>query len=194
MNEIEVKLVVEGDPEDMRGKLRTLGATESAPRLFEDNRLYDTPGRDLGRSHRILRLRSVGARHVVTFKAPLNETPDDSRYKIRIEHETTVGDPEVVARIFDGLGYAPAWRYQKFRHSFRLGGLHIELDETPIGTFLELEGPQDEIDGAAASLGFGPADYVTKTYRDLATEHGGGGEPADLLFPPPVPGEASTPG
>ena len=37
-------------------------------------------------------------------------------------------------------------------------GLLIELDETPIGAFVELEGPAEAIDRAATELGFGKSD------------------------------------
>ena len=54
--------------------------------------------------------------------------------------------------------------------------MHAVLDEAPIGNFLELEGPKDEIDRWAGALGFTSADYVTGTYRDLyeawCEEHG----------------------
>jgi len=52
------------------------------------------------------------------------------------------------------------FRYEKYRTTFRLpdsnawaNGLLIELDETPIGTFVELEGPAAAIDRAAEELG-----------------------------------------
>jgi hypothetical protein len=48
--------------------------------------------------------------------------------------------------------------------------LVAELDETPIGTFLELEGSRAAIDRAARGLGFGPADYIVETYVALFIE------------------------
>ena len=38
------------------------------------------------------------------------------------------------------------------------------VDETPIGTFLEIEGPVATIHAAAAALGRGPRDYVDRSY------------------------------
>jgi len=53
------------------------------------------------------------------------------------------------------------FRYEKYRTTFRLpdsnawaNGLLIELDETPIGNLVELEGPAAAIDRAAEELGF----------------------------------------
>ena len=72
----------------------------------------------------------------------------------------------------------PCFRYEKFRTTYRLPGirnLKVEVDETPIGLFLELEGPGREIDRAAARLGFGPAEYITKSYGALFMEERGVG-------------------
>jgi len=63
----------------------------------------------------------------------------------------------------------------------------VELDVTPIGVFVELEGSPRVIDRAARLLGWGPADYITKSYRALyldACRHRG--LPArDMVFRPP---------
>ena len=47
----------------------------------------------------------------------------------------------------------------------------ITVDETPIGVFLELEGPAAWIDGTAAALGFHVADYVTDSYAALYRQY-----------------------
>jgi hypothetical protein len=41
------------------------------------------------------------------------------------------------------------------------------LDETPIGNFVELEGPRRTIDRAAALLGRSRSDYLTGSYASL---------------------------
>jgi adenylate cyclase class 2 len=83
------------------------------------------------------------------------------------------------------------FRYEKFRTTFRLPAsnawakrLIIELDETPIGVFLELEGPANAIDRAAKALGFETRDYVLANYVTLYREYcrGRGEEPHDMLF------------
>jgi hypothetical protein len=63
-------------------------------------------------------------------------------------------------------------------------GLLLELDKTPIGIFLELEGPATAIDRAAHSLGFAKRDYVVANYMVLYREHcrGRGEKPRDMLF------------
>ncbi len=185
MQEIEVKLPV-GDADDARARLGRAGAVARTPRQFEDNRLYDDASRTLKGRREVLRLRSVGDANVVTFKKPLAVDYEDGRYKVRVEHETTVGNAAEMDEVFRGLGLRPVWRYQKFRQSYVLGEVHVELDETPIGVYIELEGAPDAIDAAAGALGFGPDDYVTKTYRQLHEEHAGHADPGDLVFPPPA--------
>ncbi|MGB6683136.1 MAG: hypothetical protein WBH24_05760, partial [Candidatus Acidiferrum sp.] len=62
--------------------------------------------------------------------------------------------------------------------------LLIELDETPIGTFVELEGPPPAIDRAARELGFSSFDHIVKNYLVLYVEdcRRQGIEPKDMLF------------
>ncbi len=120
-------------------------------------------------------------------------------YKIREEHEVRVEDAGELGRVFEGMGLSPWFRYEKYRSTYRLPGLPgllVELDETPIGDFLELEGDPAAIDRAAALLGFGPADYITKSYGILFLEQRrsagggeaslGGGGTGDMLFPSPA--------
>ena len=63
----------------------------------------------------------------------------------------------------------PTFRYEKFRTAYRLprSRLHLDLDETPVGVFLELEGEPRAIDRAARALGFAPSDYIRGTYWDV---------------------------
>ena len=65
--------------------------------------------------------------------------------------------------------------------------LLIEIDETPVGTFVELEGPMDAIDRAAQELGFSKRDYITKSYLQVYVEEcrHRGEEPRNMLFSVP---------
>jgi adenylate cyclase class 2 len=81
------------------------------------------------------------------------------------------------------------FRYEKFRTTYaltRLRSLKIELDETPIGTFLELEGPIAAIDRAARLLGYSRSDYITATYGSLylAGCRRRARKPGDMVFQP----------
>ena len=43
--------------------------------------------------------------------------------------------------ILRALGYAPSFRYEKFRAEWTDGKGQVVVDETPIGNFCEIEGP-----------------------------------------------------
>ncbi len=117
---------------------------------------------------------------MLTLKGPL---PGEFRHKVRAEHETNVGDAREAERILRGIDLKPAWRYQKYRTEFELEGLHVCLDETPLGCFVELEGEPEAIDRVAAALGFSADAYIRDSYRDLEEKRAAalGREPGDLI-------------
>jgi adenylate cyclase class 2 len=107
---------------------------------------------------------------------------------VRQETEVTVSSPEQAERILEGLGFRPWFRYEKFRTTYRLKELPelvIDLDETPIGAFLELEGPPEAIDRAAGRLGYGPRAYLRESYYELFERERAraGLERGRMLFP-----------
>lgn len=198
--EIEIKLRV-ANIGAMRRKLRRIGA-KPQPRLFEHNTLFDSSDNEILNSGRMLRVRvekSAAGRMqrrpvprpsgVLTYKAPRSaefEQPS-SRYKEREEIEIDFHPADNLEPIFRGIGLHPSFHYEKFRTLYTLPGLsnlHACLDETPIGNFLELEGPPVAIDRAAHVLGFTPQDYITGTYWDLhvADCRGRNVIPGDLVF------------
>jgi adenylate cyclase class 2 len=163
-HEIEVKLRLES-AEKGRRWLRQCGFQVSRRRLFESNTVYDTPGNDLRRKGFLLRVRRVGKTSTLTFKG--RAIP--ARHKTRPEIETLVSDPDMLSQILEKLGYRPVFRYEKYRTEYRRGedaGV-VTLDETPIGNFLELEGPPDWIDAAATMLGYRAGDYILLSYGSL---------------------------
>jgi adenylate cyclase class IV len=195
--EIEIKLRITNQPSIER-KIIALGATPH-PRVQEQNTLYDTPQSHLRQRHMLLRLRiETPAPHhkptgktervILTSKAPpppqQNKKP--SHYKIRAEREQVVTiSSRQYAKALIALGFCPTFRYDKFRTTFRLPNLHLDLDETPAGTFLELEGHPKAIDRAAKALGFTKNAYLRATYWDLyaAACRRRGTKPKNMLFP-----------
>jgi adenylate cyclase class 2 len=178
--EIEVKLPFRSAGE-AREALQGLGAREVGARRFEDNIVLDRVHDSLASQGKLLRLRRYGDESTVTFKAPV---PGRHRHKVREEHETTVADFQAARRILQHLGFETRYRYQKYRTLLELGPLHVCIDETPIGCFVELEGRPQEIDRAASAMGRGEADYVLETYRELheRVARARGEEPGDLVF------------
>ena len=170
--EIELKFPV-ADPEALQTRLPNLGFRLVTPRTYEHNTLFDTPARDLRAKRQILRLREYGGIHTLTHKRIDDTNSDTSRYKIRIETETTVSDPHALAAIFAQLGYQPVFLYEKYRTEFSIfdpatqSTPHLVIDETPIGTYAELEGPTDWIDRTLAELNVDPATSLTDSYGKL---------------------------
>lgn len=180
MLEVEVKLAVPS-LEDIREKLRSVG-WQPGERLFERNSLYDTPEEGLRRGGRLLRVRQTGGRGVLTVKMP---AVGGGPHKVREEHNLD-GPPESLEAIVKALGFEPSWRYEKYRTRYAKAGEPgvIELDETPIGIYLELEGPPQWIDATASALGFDAAGYITDSYGDLFVAWQGqqAAPPRDMVF------------
>ena len=202
--EIEVKLRV-SDVAEMHRKLLNLGASYKG-RVHERNTLYDTPASDFHRRGGLLRIREEtpapslavvgpretrrhsipkGRRTILTSKAAPPPSNVGRRYKEKLERELVVsGSPAQWDRILRSLGLRPGFRYEKFRSIFGVFGLVLDLDETPAGAFLELEGQPAAIDRAARSLGFTPRDYYRGTYWDVyvAECRQRGRTPRNMLF------------
>jgi len=174
--EREIKIRVSG-PEAAREALTRVGAALVRLRHFEDNVLFDDPAGSLRSTGAALRLRVTPNGGVLTFKGP---RAIEEGMKVREERETFVEDPDVIPAILKRLGYRPVFRYQKYRESWTHRGQEIEVDETPIGTFLEIEGDAEGIQAVAADLGYQPADYLSESYVGLFFAQGGQG---DMVFP-----------
>ena len=163
-------------PSEARALVEGIGATPSRPRHFEDNVLFDDATASLRASGRALRLRRTAAAGILTYKGPRLAA---GGIKSRPEIEVTVGDADAAQQVLEALGYRKAFRYQKYRQAFHWRDAEIVIDETPMGTFLEVEGPIETIHAAATALGRGPADYVDESYAALFLATGKGG---DMVF------------
>ena len=183
--EIEIKLPI-GGVKQARRLLRAAGFHVAKRRVFEENVLYDTQASELRHSSRLLRIRATGRSYKLTFKG----APEPGKHKNREEIETFVDDGSALDAILQRLGFAAVFRYEKFRTEFQRGNSKgvATLDETPIGTYLELEGDPQWIDGTARKLGYEEKDYITASYARLFQEwrERNGSAAADMLFPKTV--------
>jgi adenylate cyclase class 2 len=173
--ESEVKLRVQ-DPEWARQTLKRVGALPGEPRHFEDNVFLDDPAGSVLARGCLLRVRRVGERGMLTFKGPRQVVEG---IKSREEIELALPDPDIGMRLFAALGFTPIFRYQKYREVYRFRDVEVVIDETPIGTFLEIEGEIKAIHGAAAALGYRAEDYIADSYAALFYAAGGRG---DMVF------------
>lgn len=159
--ERELKFVgVEIEP--LRDRLLELEAERVAAAGFEDNWVFDREGGQLQARGCVLRLRVDAKGATLTFKGPASW---DGQTKLRVEHETRVADHEQMEKLLEALGYEVATRYQKMREEWRLGGVVISLDHTPIGDFAEFEGDGGE--KVAKRCGFDPEKAERRSYIEL---------------------------
>lgn len=163
--EIEIKFRVP-DLRALARRLRAAGFRLVTPRTHEMNTLYDLPGAVLRARKELLRLRKYGVEWKLTHKSGSQK----ARHASRIELETSVGDGKKMDLILRALGYAPSFRYEKFRAEWSDGKGQVVVDETPIGNFCEIEGKSKWIDATAKKLGVSAADYITKNYATLFAE------------------------
>ena len=163
--ETEIKFRV-ADLRALARKLRGAGFRVVTPRTHEMNTLYDLPGEVLRARKELLRIRKYGSEWTVAHKSKGRI----GRHNSRTELETSVGDGRTMDLILRALGYAPSFRYEKFRSEWTDGKGHVVVDETPVGNFCEIEGAPRWIDATAKKLGVTTANYITKNYAGLFLE------------------------
>ena len=167
MIEREVKLFFPSADAARRAVLAA-GAAASVSRRLQDDALYDTPDELLRSKGSIVRVRterwSDGSEtSTLTLKGPVQPGP----MKMREEHETRVDTGDALRQVLDVLGLRPWFRYQKYREEFSAANVVIAIDETPVGTFVELEGGEEAIDSMTRALGRSRDDFILDSYYRL---------------------------
>lgn len=166
------------DHSELRSRLEALEAENQGASALEENWIYDQAGH-LADAGSLLRLRYDRRGVRFTFKGPARF---EGSVKVRVEHETEVGDGATLQRILESLGYEQVRRYQKYREEWLLGSVMISLDHTPIGDFAEVEG--DECETVARRLNLGPDQVERRNYlrlyEDYLKQHPDA--PPDMVF------------
>ncbi|GDY30092.1 class IV adenylate cyclase [Gandjariella thermophila] len=147
------------------------------------DRYFDYPDRRLSNAGRELRLRTVETadgrrRSILTYKEP----PVDAASGSKPEHETTVGDAEVIATALAALGVENFLSFEKRCTNYRFTAHGRELLATLVRVpelgdevFIELEtivGTEDVADAlrvvraVLAELGVSESDLSSETYTD----------------------------
>ncbi|WP_297217889.1 class IV adenylate cyclase [uncultured Desulfovibrio sp.] len=138
---------------------------------FESNDIYDTPDNAFLRGHRLLRLRrqeyADRTDYALTLKLPAQTV---NGFKRREEYETAVQDGDVMHRILQGQGYVLAAHYEKFRESWRLHDVAVDMDILPFGQFIEIEGPEEAICRVAQLLDLDRQPTSTDSYHTLHSQ------------------------
>jgi len=166
MIEREIKLRY-ASTADARSAVLATGATPLRSRRLQADALLDTDDHALQRRRCVLRMRRESDQSVLTFKGPVHS----GSMKVRDEHESTVGDGEAMLRVLQELGFRVSFRYEKYREEYAAGDVTVAIDETPVGTFVEIEGSETGILALSAALGRSSADFVLESYRALFLRH-----------------------
>ena len=166
MLEREVKLRFDS-PEQARALILAAGATPLRCRRLQEDALLDTEDETLRRRRCVLRIRTEAGKSLLTFKGPVQP----SRMKVRDEFETVVSDGEVLQRVLEELGLHVWFRYEKYREEYAAEDVTVALDETPVGTYVEIEGGEQAILTMTAALGRTTADFILDSYRGLFIQH-----------------------
>ena len=181
--ETEVKIPVT-DLDHVRMALQRARAIVAMPMAREVNFLLDMDDGRLREQGCLLRLRQHGDRRLLTFKGPATYR---GAVKERPEHETTIGELERTREIFEKLGYAVFMKYEKDREEWVLDKYAVVLDRTPMGFFVEIEGPAEGLGKIADLLGLQTSAAVQGSYVSLWLEHRARHPeldlPNDMVFP-----------
>ncbi len=165
----------------LRERLPELEAERLGESGREENWVFDRHG-ELFERGCLLRLRTDRHGAWLTFKGPARF---EGQVKVREEQEVGLSDPHAAVRILEALGFAVVRRYQKRREEWRLGGVTVALDHTPIGDFAEFEG--DGAETVATRCGFDPERAERRNYLQLYDDHleEHPDAPRDMVFPSP---------
>jgi adenylate cyclase class 2 len=165
--ESELKIPV-AELEQVRGYLQRARAIVVQTMAREVNILLDTDDNRLRRTGHVLRLRRHGERKLLTFKGP---TAFKGAIKERPEYETEISDLESTAEIFGELGFKVTMKYEKDREEWLLDDVTVVLDRTPMGSFVEVEGPPEKLHQTAELLGLNIKSAVRESYASLWLAH-----------------------
>ena len=166
MIEREVKLRFE-TPDEARAAIVAAGATPLRCRRLQEDVLLDTDDESLRRRRCVLRIRIEAGKSLLTFKGPVQP----GSMKVHEEYETVVSDGEVLRRVLEELGLHVWFRYEKYREEYAEKDVTVALDETPVGTFVEIEGGEHGILAMTEALGRSAADFILDSYRTLFMQY-----------------------
>lgn len=162
--EIEVKFAISSVGEILPVILAAGAVLEQETR-FEQNFRWDDKNGTLAKTHQVLRLRDNGGTAVLTYKA---EKLNTEGIADREEIETVVKNFGNTRLILERLGYEIVFVYEKYRSIYRLNDTGLFVDHTPIGDYIEIEGPDREsIRCTAELLRLDWNDRISNGYRAL---------------------------
>jgi adenylate cyclase class 2 len=148
--EIEAKFL-NVDHDEIREKLKTLGAVCEQPMRMMRRVMLDHADKRYQKSNQAerLRIRDEGDKVTVTYKAS-----NDTNYVYELE--IIVNSFEEALSLFEALGFIRYSFQESKRETWHYKNVEVVLDEWPwLNPYIEIEGLKEEyIKGVAAELGF----------------------------------------
>lgn len=161
-NEIEATFY-EIDKDEIRAKLKELGATLVYPEFLMRRVVYETG------KHSFARVRQEGNGVVMTYKKYVDDTVITGCKEVNVK----VDDYEAANLFMHGIGMQEKANQDSYRELWELDGVEVTIDTWPwIPTYIEVEGPSEEAVWAVSEkLGFkkedahfGAVDHVYNYY------------------------------
>ncbi len=152
MYEVELKFPLPS-ADSFGRQLAALGA-RPAQTVEQADLYFNHPSRDFESTDEAFRIRTVGSRHVVTYKGPVV----DSQTKTRRELEVALAGNDArakAAEMLRFLGFRPVREVRKRRQTWHLAwqgrDFEVALDQVDeLGQFVEIETQADEAGRPAA--------------------------------------------
>lgn len=147
--EIETRFL-EIDKDEFIKKLISLGAVDKGEEKLEEIIFHAADGSWLGK-RKFVRLRKSRSKIKLTYKENVEQTVDSAK-----EIEFEIPDLDKCSQFFEKIGLKEMRRLEKYRHTFELGDVTLDIDTWPkIPTYVEIEGPSVEsLKNACGQLGF----------------------------------------
>ena len=134
------------DKDTLLAQLEAVGGKPVA-KIKEMNTYFDTGEGNLKAADEGLRIRVEDfgegkIKTILTHKGPRAH----GKLKSRSENEAEVLSAKDTAEVLGALGYTPVLSFEKHRERWEVDGCRVEIDELPyLGSYVEIEGPSDEI-------------------------------------------------
>ncbi|MDD2840426.1 MAG: class IV adenylate cyclase [Rickettsiales bacterium] len=127
-------------------------AEKSYNRQYQSNIMFDNKDGLMQTTNSRVRLRLLGdtGNKVLTYKKPLESVNGAKR---EIEYEINFSDKdEQIEKIINAMEFHITTSYERYRTEWKIGKVHITIDEYPFADFVEIEGEQEEIEEVAKKL------------------------------------------
>lgn len=142
---------------EIRGKLRDVGAVCSSPERLMVRRAYDYPDKRLNKIGGWVRVRNEGNKTTLSYKQLNDRTLHGTK-----EISVSVDDFGRTCSFLDAIGLQSKAFQETKRESWKLGSVEIELDTWPwIPSFVEIEASNEiQLKSVAEKLGLNYTDAL----------------------------------